>query len=632
MAFWVIILLAMGVFSVVWWVWPGLYNVSPQFHYLLIEKNDQPLKLLNGESLHLHPKDRVRVLKISTNISFNVGVRMVTTGFDVNALRYEKLPVATLLPNRESFAQYRFRVEIKHHNHNMGYVDMVVEPYVEDWLDKVNRTIDPARRISILKEAGDFAPKDARIRDRLIEEYKSQKQWSQVARMLEDLAKENPDKRILLDLLETYEAMPLTEGVISVLRRLIRQDPRDVESRLRLATLLEEAKNLSGAIKEYEELLQHVPKEERLPVYKTLGYLLSETAQVQRAIEMYLKAVEMDKKDVNLYYNLSSLYEKAGDKEKADQFLSSAVKLRPDDTESRLALAEGLFKKGNLQGAENDLSEVLRKKPDSIKALLLMINVLEKQGNKKKLKEAYERVHTLDPKNETVAYNLGVLEYEAGNLAKSAPYFERYSKSHPEDVDIHKLLFDIYKREKRDEIAFREAKTLIRLNPKEINPYYYVFEYSNKRGDFGEMTEIVQNGLKHHPNNTDLRQYLVFAYMKTGREDLAIEQLKEISKAKPEDGEVLFQLAKLQEKQGNVQEALDAYERIRQISPGRKEAGQAYLDLLLQVAKVREEEGKLQEALKAYRKILDLSPGNEEAEEAYLRLRIRALPLQKDDE
>ena len=134
------LLLAAGVFSVIWWVWPGLYEASPQFYYLLIEKNDQPLRLLNGESLHLNPKDRVKVLKISTNISFNIGVRMVTTGLDVNALRYEKLPVATLLPNRESFAQYRFRVEIKHHNQDMGYVDLVVEPYAEDWLDKVDRT------------------------------------------------------------------------------------------------------------------------------------------------------------------------------------------------------------------------------------------------------------------------------------------------------------------------------------------------------------------------------------------------------------------------------------------------------------------------------------------------------------
>jgi len=632
MAFWVIILLAAGVFSVVWWVWPGLYNVSPQFYYLLLERNDQPLKLLNGETLRLHPKDRVRVLKISTNISFNIGVRMVTTGFDVNALRYEKLPVATLLPNRESFAQYNFRVEIKHHNLNMGFVDMQVEPYVEDWLDKVNRTIDPERRISILEEARNFAPDDDRIRDRLMEEYRSLKQWAKVAKMLESLTKEKPDQRILLDLLETYEVMSHTEGVISVLRRLIDQNPSDVESRLRLATILEKTKKLSEAIKEYEALLQYVRKEERLPIYKTLGYLSSETGQLPKAIEMYLKAIELDKKDVNLYYNLSSLYERLGDKQKADHFLSVAVKLKPDDTESRFALAEGLFKKGSLAEAENYLLEILEKKPDSMKALLLMINLLEKKGDKKKLKETYEKVHAIEPKNETVIYNLGVLEYEAGNLAKSALYFERYLKSHPQDTEIHKLLFDIYKREKREDLAFGEAKILIKLNPKEMSPYYYVFEYSDKRSDYTEMIEIMQNGLKHHPADIDLRQYLVFAFMKTGKEDLAIEQLKEISKTKPKDVELLFQLAKLQEKQGHIQEALQAYEKIVQISPGQKEAEHAYLGLLLQVAGLKESEGKLQEALEAYRKILELSPGYEEAEEGYLRLRIKVLPAEKNNE
>ncbi len=48
-------------------------------------------------------------------------------------------------------------------------MDLVIEPYVEDWLDKVERTIDPERRIAILEEARHMAPQDNKIRERLIQ-------------------------------------------------------------------------------------------------------------------------------------------------------------------------------------------------------------------------------------------------------------------------------------------------------------------------------------------------------------------------------------------------------------------------------------------------------------------------------
>ena len=109
----------------------------------------------------------------------------------------------------------------------------------------------------------------------------------------------------------------------------------------------------------------------------------------------------------------------------------------------------------------------------------------------------YEKLLSLDPKNETLMYNLGVLEYETGNLSKSLPYFEKYLKLHPEEAAVHRYLFDIYKREKKEDLAFAEAKTLLTLDPKEVGLYHFAFEYLNRRGNFKEMTEIMKAGLRH---------------------------------------------------------------------------------------------------------------------------------------
>ena len=627
--FWVIVILAIGAFSIAWWVWPGLYTVSPEFYYIVIEKNDQPLKLLKGETCHLHPQDKVRILKVSTNITFNIGVRLVSTDFDINALSYEKLPIASLLPSRSVLHRYQFRVNVKKYNRDLGYVDFVIEPSVEDWLEKAERTIKPDRKLKLLEEAHKFAPNDMRVTEELIRQYKALKKWPQAAALLEQLAKNKTDQKVLFELLEVYRAMGNAAKSASMLQKLVKLNPDNLDLWFQLADLYEKQGKLKQEIKVYEALLPRVPKKRRLDLYKTLGYLYSKTHQTDKAISMYLKAEAMDKKDVNLYYNLATLYEKKGNKEKADLFLSKAVNLRPGDINSRIKLAESLVKKGRLKEADKQLSQVLKKKPNSVKALLLTMKILEKQGDKTRLKGIYRKLLSIDPNNDVIIYNLAVLEYETNYITRSIPYFKKYLKKHPRDIETHRFLFDIYRRKKQSDLALKEAKTIISLNPKETDLYPYIFDSLNKKGDYKTIIRIIKKGLKANPGKVELREYLVVAYLKTKQTELAIDQMVQILKARPKDAKLRLQLAKLQEKQGHTQDAIDSYRKVLDLLPGNTEANKSYVRLLLQVARRQEREGNFGEALDAYKKILDVSPEQEEAQEAYLRLRIKVLPLEK---
>jgi len=577
----VTLFLVVGAFLFMWWVWPGLYDVSPQFNFILLEKNDQRLKLIKGETLRLHPQDQVKILSVSTTITFNVGVRLFASDIDVQALTYNKTQLATLFPKDALFQQHSIRVFVKEKNRDLGYVDLVIEPYVEDWLDKVERTIDPEKRIALLEEARLMAPQDDKIRERLIQEYRSIKKWPQAAKLLEEMVKEKPEEQTLFELLEVYESMKDSDGAVSVLRRLLQKTPDDAELRLRLARTLEKAKKLPEATREYEAVLSLLDSREKLAVYKTLGFLYTETNDLDKAVASYLKAAELDKKDVNLYYNLATLYEKRGDKEKANQFLAQAVALQPEDIESRLSLAESSFSKGNMDEAQTYLEEVLRRKPDSLRALLLLVQIAEKKGDKKRLKELYEKVYALAPDNEIVLYNLAVLEYEAGNWGKSLPYFETYLKDHPKDAETLRFLFDLYKKEKKQESAFATARTLLSLNPGDTALYPFVFEYLNARNDFKQMAEIMETGIQARPENVEMRQYLVFALLKLGKEEAAAAQLAQLAKLKPKDVNLLLQLARLQENQSNVKEAMETYKKVLEISPGHQEAEEAYLRLRL---------------------------------------------------
>lgn len=574
-------LLVVSAFALGWWFWHGMYAGPPRLKSILLVINDEPHDILSGETIALHPMDRVKILKISTTIPFNYDVRLATKGFDVSALRYEEKKLADMFTDEEIFDHHRFRIHVMYRNKELGRMDWDVQPYVEDWLDKADRIIDRDKRLAILERGLCLLPDDRELQKRLLSDYRFLKQWKKAAAMLEEIWDKNHEYHTLVELLEVYTKKSDKAGIISVLKRLVKLDPGDVKARYQLAEALEESGKLKHAIKEYKGLLSLINEKDKLEIYKTLGYLYNRTGQSKAAISSYLKATELDKKDANLYYNLSCLCEKIRQKEKADVYLSRAIELSPRDVKSRLKLAQRLMEKGELVRAKKYLLQVLNIKQDSIEALRLMARLLEKRGGKKDLIKTYKKILDLDPRNETVMYNLGALEYEAGNLKVSLPYFKKYLEAYPKEAGVHEILFDIYKRQKKAGPAFKEAMTLVELKPKEISTYHFIFDHLNASGDYDNIIRVMKKGVKANTRDTDLKEYLVLAYLKTGQEDLAIKQINEILKLRPKDINLLLHLAKLQEKQGKFTQALEAYKKIIGISSGHEEAEEAYLRLRL---------------------------------------------------
>ena len=651
--FWVITLLVTGALAGGWWLWRDRFTDDGRLNFITISINHETRKILSGETLSLHPNDRVKILDISTSIPLNLNVRLSAKNLDVNALRYEELTISDLMPQREAFDRYRFLIHVKHYNKDIGHVIWVVQPYTEDWLDKANRIIDTDTRLAILERGQRLSPENSLLNRRLLDEYKALKKWKKAAGMLERMAAKKEDKETLTELLEAYREMKNIDGIILILRKLIKIEPDDLEARKALAEKLEETGEWSGAIREYEIVLNQTREGDRLEVYKTLGFLYTKTGKYEKAISCYLDAAKLDQKDANLHYNLSYLYEKINQKEKANFYLDNAITLKSGDLQGRLKLAQSLMDKGGYKKARKYLSEVLDKKPNSKTALALMARIMEKQGDKKALKAIYRKILSLDANNHTILFNLGALEYEEGNLKGALPCFKKYVTSHPEDVTARGILFDIYRKEKKLQLAFKEALILIKQRPKEIDIYDFIFEYLKQKNDYKRMIPIIQKGLKANPKETPLREYLITAYLKTGKDDQAIRQMEKILSRKPKNIDPLLQdmFESLRAKGAYkkivrlMKKTVAAYPRktvfreylvlaclktgkddqaIRQMEEILKDRPRD-LDLLLQLAKLKEKNNDIAGAANAYKRIVDLSPENDEASEAYLRLRLRGV-------
>ena len=554
-----------------------LYPV-PVFHHLIIEHNGTKKTLLPGQTLHIHPLDNLKIVKVDTSVPLNRGIRLFSEGFDVNAL-YEEMAIAKLLPGQDIFHHYTYTIKIKHRNDFIGEVALVVSPSVEDWLEKANRIIDPEKRVAFLNTAITEERDDLQLKIRLADEYLTLKNWKQGAHIIEDIIKEKPELNLMRRLVDAYENLHQSDKVIATLKRILTQTPEDLDIRLRLAGLLEKQGRLKEAVEEYAIILPKLSKDEKIVCMKNMGYLLFQAGQKKKALHWYLKAAKYDRKDPDLYYNIGSIYEELKRHELAENYLRLAVDLKKDDIEGRLRLGLSLFKKGKSKQAKRYIKEVLKTDPDHLEALTILATIVEKEGDETALRNIYKQILSRDQNNKTILFNLGVLESEKGNLEKARAYLERLVKIDPQDIQAKEALFDIYQRQKMDDLAFNQALGLIKRAPKKISYYRYIFTHLMDRSEFDQLAQYMVKGVEANPENFELRQYLILTYLKLNKNELAVKEMEKALKLRPNDTTLLLQLAKIKEEAGDLEPALELYKRILAISPEDEKVEEAYLRL-----------------------------------------------------
>lgn len=559
-----------------------LFHPVPVFNHLVIEHNGTAKRLIPGQTLHLQPNDTLKIVKMDTSVLFNRGIRLFSGGFDVNALK-EEMAISKLLPGEEIFHRYTYTITVKYRNEYIGEVALAISPSVDDWLERANRFIDAKKRVAFLKKAVKETRGDLQLKIKLADEYLALKMWKRAANTIEDILKQTEDSNLLEKLVDTYEQLRDYDRVAATLRKILIKTPDDLETRLRLAEVLEKEGKLKEAIKEYATILPKLTKDEKMVFMKNLGYLSFQAGEKKEALEWYLKAATYDKTDPNLYYNIGSLYDELNKPQQSEKYLRMAIDLKKDDLEGRLRLGQSLMNKGEAKDAKRYVQEVLKKDPNNMEALVLLASIVEKGNDKKALRDVYEKILSQDGKNTTILFNLGALEGEEGNLEKATSYLKRVVKIDPKDLQAREALFDLYQKQEMNALAFNEAVIVIELAPKKISYYRYLFSYLMDKSEFEQLVQYMRKGAQANPKSFELRQYLILAYLKSEKNDLAIKEMEEAIKLRPNDTAILHQLAKLKEDSGDLESALVLYKKILDISADDEKAQKAYFRLRLQL-------------------------------------------------
>lgn len=130
--------------------------------------------------------------------------------------------------------------------------------------------------------------------------------------------------------------------------------PKDkMELHINYAVILSQKGRLNRAIEILEDEFRHAKNG---TLYGTLGYLLIETGDAEKALSFNLEAVEYDDADPVFLDNLAQTYYRLlGDKEKAKEYFDKAIEIKPKAIDTNYFLALYAMESGDKEKAREHL-------------------------------------------------------------------------------------------------------------------------------------------------------------------------------------------------------------------------------------------------------------------------------------
>ena len=268
---------------------------------------------------------------------------------------------------------------------------------------------------------------------------------------------------------------------------------------------------IPGALATLERLEQHHPRFSRL--YQERGHCYVALRDAPRAIEAFLRGVNINPALPASWSMLQSLYRMAGDEKNAATAAQHCATLR--NLPPEVIQASGLFADGELTPAENIVRAYLLKHGNHVEAMRLLARIGLERDVLDDAELLLEAVVTLAP------------DYRAARADYARALLRRQKYLH----------------------SRKELETLLRLDP--TNPEY-LKDYAAACVGLGDYEPIIRlyrellaKAPKAGPETAELRLWIAHSLKTIGRQQEAIEEYRAALAARPEFGDAWWSLANL---------------------------------------------------------------------------------------
>lgn len=152
---------------------------------------------------------------------------------------------------------------------------------------------------------------------------------------------------------------------------------------------------------------------------------LAQFGQAEEALRRLQLAVEMVPNSSELHYVLGNVHLELGDYAQANQALQKARALAPEDAAVLYSLGSSYLRQGSYFAAVEALERAVALQPDNPNARFQLGNAYLLLDNGDRARQEYEETLQLDPAYWPAMNNIGLVDYEQGDLDAAIDRWER---------------------------------------------------------------------------------------------------------------------------------------------------------------------------------------------------------------
>jgi tetratricopeptide (TPR) repeat protein len=331
---------------------------------------------------------------------------------------------------------------------------------------------------------------------------------------------------------------------------------------------------LPDAITEFSAVVESDANDRDKAIALTyMGMISDDKGDYDKAIEYYNRAQTYDKKNPDIYKNLSLAYRHKKDFDKAIDSARQSSSLNSDDTGAKKLLGDLYFERGNYDDAISRYREILDKSPEHPGVLYNMGSALMAKGDEFSAMEYFKKAGAADRIGEVAhrAYSrLGVIYMERKNFEEALKYL-------------------------KDAVAIRPNDALNRYN---LGIAYLRRNMTEEA--MGELAKAEQLGA----GNVSILEKIGEEYLNLKKYDKGLEVYNKITKNNEQNVKILSQIAKIHYEKGELDKAYETYRRITLIEPATENARVAYLNM----GNIMDDAQRYDQAIESYEKALSISP------------------------
>lgn len=423
------------------------------------------------------------------------------------------------------------------------------------------------------------------------------------------LEKSPNDTSLINQLAHLYMLNKDYANALEYYRKLTQIVPNHILALIKTAEIYTITKKYSDAVKYYLEALEYDPS--NIFVYEVVVSILMEQNQSANAKKIAGLGLKKDSNSLYLNYTLGLLYYKEGKFGKAEEHFSKAKELSSSIDISTMY--------GNVQSAQRNYD-------DAIETYKKAINEAT-EANKKNIEQFKNQISKL-------WYNLAWTYSDKGSYEKAVEAFQNVLNLNPDDKEARWNYLQTKDKMIEDMLAT-------------ANELYFI-------KDFKAAIDIWENALKMDKDNEVAKQFLAIAkeklnervehykiaakaYLKTGKQREAYEQLQNILALDPKNIDAVSELAKLDRElkgedkaetfyqkglseyqKGNLISARGLFKKVLSIYDGHTNAKlnlekvekeiTSEVSLSIEKAKKFSSEGKLRETVLEFEKVARIDP------------------------